>query len=204
MCSCAGLHSPRLSVVDTKTNDVLRTIGPFGGPVRPFTINAAGTRCFATVNGLLGFEIGDVASGSVVERVEVKNFQQGPTMRHGCPSHGIGLSTDGREIWVCDSANKRLHVFDVTATPARQTASIAVRDEPGWVTFSIDGHFAYPSTGDVIDTASRRIVAHLHDEKDHAVESEKLLEIDFRGDQVLRAGNQFAIGAPEVKSAGVH
>ena len=27
-----------------------------------------------------------------------------------------------------------------------------LRDEPGWITFSIDGQYAYPSTGDVIDT----------------------------------------------------
>ena len=30
---------------------------------------------------------------------------------------------------------------------------IALREQPGWVTFSLDGKFAYPSTGEVIDTA---------------------------------------------------
>ena len=73
----------------------------------------------------------------------------------------IGLTPDEKEIWLCDSANSRLHVFDATVLPPRQTASIKVRDEPGWVTFSLDGRFAYPSTGDVVDTRTKKIVAAL-------------------------------------------
>jgi hypothetical protein len=85
-------------------------------------------------------------------------------------------------------------VFDATVMPPRQVASIAVRDEPGWITFSIDGRFAYPSTGDVIDTRTRKVVTGLEDEKGRRVASEKLLEIDFQGDNVARAGDQFGIG----------
>ena len=44
-----------------------------------------------------------------------------------------------------------VHVFDATVMPPKQVASIKVRDEPGWVTFSLDGRYAYPSTGEVID-----------------------------------------------------
>ncbi len=183
---CAGLKSPLLSVVDPKTNEVVAKIGPFGAAIRPLTVNADASRVYVNVNGLLGFEIGDVATGKMIERVEVKDYKQGPTLRHGCPSHGIGLTPDGRELWLCDSFNKRLHVFDVTASPAKQIDSIALRDEPGWVTLSIDGRFAYPSTGEVIDTAARKIVTTLEDEKGRAVESEKLLEIDFRGESPRR------------------
>jgi hypothetical protein len=78
--------------------------------------------------------------------------------------------------------------------PPKQVESLKVRDEPGWVTFSIDGSLAYPSTGDVIDVKTRQIVATLTDEAGRAVQSEKLLEIDFQGNQPVRAGNQFGIG----------
>ncbi len=78
--------------------------------------------------------------------------------------------------------------------PPKQKESILLRDEPGWVTFSIDGHYAYPSTGDVIETKSRKIVAELTDEKGNAVQSEKLLEIDFEGYRPIRAGIQFGLG----------
>ena len=87
-----------------------------------------------------------------------------------------------------------MHVFDATTMPPRQVTSIQLRDEPGWVTFTLDGHFAYPSTGEVIDTATKRIVATLSDEQGRAVQSEKLLEIDFEGDRPVRAGDQFGLG----------
>ena len=191
---CAGLHSPLLSVVDTTKNEVLGTIGPFHAEIRPFTINGDKTRCFVTINGLLGFEIGDLTTGKFLERVEVKGDKLGKPMRHGCPSHGIGLTPDEREIWLCDSVGRALHVFDMSSAPPHEVASVPLREEPGWVTFSIDGRFAYPSTGDVIDTASRKVVAQLTDEKGRPVESEKLLEIDFRDGKVVRSGDQFGIG----------
>src|SRR5262249_37240202 len=140
------------------------------------------------------FEIGDLASGRKRWRVEVAGVEKGPTKRHGCPSHGIGLTPDERELWLCDSHNSRLHVFDATTMPPKQGASVALRDQPGWVTFSLDGRYAYPSTGEVVETGSRRIIAALADEQGRPVQSEKLLEIDFSGDRPSRAGDQFGIG----------
>jgi len=143
---------------------------------------------------LLGFEIGDAQTGKVLHRVEVKGFQKGSTKRHGCPSHGIGLTPDEKEIWLSDSHNRRMHIFDNTKMPPAQVASIELRDEPGWITFSIDGKYGYPSTGDVIEAASRKIVAGLTDEKGAAVQSEKMLEIDFAGNTPVRTGDQFGLG----------
>ena len=45
--------------------------------------------------------------------------------------YGI-FSPDEREVWVCDAANRRVHVFDATVMPPRQVTSIALREEPGW------------------------------------------------------------------------
>jgi hypothetical protein len=78
--------------------------------------------------------------------------------------------------------------------PPKQRASIQLRDEPGWVTFSIDGTYAYPSTGQVIDAASRKILTQLTDETGAAVQSEKMLEIDFADGGPVRTGDQFGIG----------
>lgn len=190
----AGLKSPILRVTDTTTHTVTREVGPFGSAIRPFTINGASTLCFVNVNGLLGFEVGDLHSGKLLHRVRVAEFKMGLTKRHGCPSHGIGLTPDEKEIWLTDSHNRRLHVFDATVMPPKQMASVELRDEPGWVTFSLDGHFAYPSTGDVVDVGNRSVTAHLTDETGAAVQSEKLLEIDFLGGIPIRMGDQFGLG----------
>jgi hypothetical protein len=190
----AGLKSPLLTVADTRSHRAVRTIGPFGASIRPLTVNGRQTLCFVNVNELLGFEIGDLVSGKKLHRVEVQDFKKGPTKRHGCPSHGIGLSPDEGELWLCDSFNTRLHIFDATVMPPRQSASIVVRGEPGWVTFSIDGQYAYPSTGDVIDTHTRKIVAFLKDEVGRDVQSEKVVEIDYKGSEPVQAGDQFGLG----------
>ena len=198
----AGLNSPSLTVADTKTHQVIRAVGPFAASIRPFTINGPQTLCFVNVNELLGFELGDLRTGEKLYRVEVKGFQKGPTKRHGCPSHGIGLTPDEKELWLTDAANSRMHVFDATVMPPKQVASIVVRDQPGWITFSIDGRFAYPSTGDVIDTRSRKIVALLKDETGRDVQSEKMVEVDFRGDEPILVGDQFGFGRVSSPDAG--
>jgi hypothetical protein len=190
----AGLRSPLLSVAETTGHTVAEQVGPFSAPVRPFTVNGKQTLCFVNVNELLGFEVGDLTTGEKLYRVEVQGFQKGPIKRHGCPSHGIGLTPDEKEIWVCDAANQMLHVFDATAAPPKQVARVKLRDEPGWVTFRLDGVHAWPSTGEVIDVASRKVVAQLADETGAAVQSEKMVEIHFRGNDAVKAGDQFGIG----------
>ena len=189
-----GLSSPNLTVVDTATNQITRTVGPFSASIRPFTVNGRQTRLYANVNDLLGFGIGNLETGEVITEVTVQGFEQGPIKRHGCPSHGIALSLDETEVWLADAANQRVHVFDVTTDTPRQLTSIAVHDQPGWITFSIDGRLVYPSTGEVIDRESRQIIAKLRDEHGNLVMSEKMVEVDFWGREVSATGNQFAIG----------
>ena len=172
----------------------MKKVGPFSNSIRPFTITADQTLCFVNVNELLGFEVGDCQSGKMLHRVEVVGYQKGPTKRHACPSHGIGLTPDEKELWLADAANSSIHVFDATVMPPKQITTVKLRDQPGWITFSIDGRYAYPSTGDVIDTRTKRIVTTLEDEQGRHVQSEKLLELVFANDKPLRAGDQFGIG----------
>lgn len=190
----AGLKSTMLNVANTKTHTVTKQVGPFGADIRPFTINGSQTLVYVNVNGLLGFEVGDLVTGKFLYRVIVEGFNIGEVKRHGCPSHGIGMTPDETEIWLCDGANNRVHVFDNTVMPPVQKTSILVRDMPGWITFSVDGKYAYPSTGDVIDVKTRKIVATLEDQNYNSVQSEKMVEIQFRDGKAIAAGDQFGIG----------
>lgn len=192
----AGLHSKVLTVADCSTHKAAGTI-TFSDSVRPLTMNGKATTIYACLNNLLGFEIGDVASGKMLHRVVVPGFESGKVLRHGCPSHGIAMTPDEKEIWVTDAHNKRLHIYDLSVMPPKYVESIELRDEPGWVTFSIDGTVAIPSTGDIINAKTRKIVARLTDETGAAVQSEKLLEIDMttgKEPAVTRVGDQFGFG----------
>jgi DNA-binding beta-propeller fold protein YncE len=190
----AGLKSPILSVADPQTHKVVAGVGPFGSAIRPFTINASQTLCFVNVNGLLGFEVGDIKTGKMLHRVEVAGYEKGQVKRHGCPSHGIGLTPDEKELWLADGFNSRLHVFDASVMPPKQIATIGVRDQPGWITFSLDGRYAYPSTGEIIDVKNRQILTILQDEHGGTVQSEKVVEVVFNGSKAVRTGDQFGIG----------
>ena len=183
-----------MSVVDAKTRAIVKEIGPFGNMVRPFTFNGTQTLLFANINDFLGFEIADLKTGAIVAHVEVPGVTAGRSPTHGIPSHGIAMTQDETEIWIADNANNYLRIFDATSMPPTMKTSVKVRDEPGWITFGIDGTLAYPSTGDVVDVRTKQIVATLQDENGANAESEKLLEIDFAGGKPSVAGDQFGKG----------
>lgn len=190
----AGLRSPWLRVADTATHSISKEVGPFSDMIRPFTVNRAQTLAFVNVNNLLGFEIGDLKTGKMLHRVEIQDFNIGPVKRHGCPSHGIGMTPDESEIWVSDGSNRRLHIFDAATMPPQQIGSVFLRDEPGWVTFRLDGKHAWASTGEIIDVAKRKIVGSLEDETGRMVMNEKMVEIHFKDGKPLRTGDQFGLG----------
>lgn len=191
----AGLRSPLLTVCQTDNHTIEKTVGPFSAPIRPFTVNGKQTRAYVCVNSLLGFEVGDIQTCKKLHRVEVPGFKQGPVKRHGCPSHGIGLTPDETEVWVVDAFNQKLHLFDNTVEVPKYIESLSVRDEPGWITFSVNGQFAYASTGDVFEVKSRKRVAQLADENGGILMSEKVVEIhvDSAGLPIAN-GDQFGLG----------
>ena len=193
----ADINSPHLHVANTKTHTVIQKIGPFSDGIRPFTINSDESLVFVNVNELLGFEVGDLKSGKKLASIEVEGWDKGPVRRHGNPAHGIGLTPDEEEIWVCDGHNMRLHIFEAKA-PYQQLTTIALDDMPGWVTFSMDGKYAYPSSGEVIDTKTRNILRLLQDEKFNTVSSEKMIEIFMKDGKAMKAGDQFGLGRVNV------
>ncbi|HEV2582322.1 MAG TPA: hypothetical protein VGT44_15815 [Ktedonobacteraceae bacterium] len=189
-----GRHTPYLTVVDTATNQVIQEIGPLKGDgVRPFTINGRETLAYMSTTGFLGFQVGDIQTGKILYTVPIQGFSwdgSGATD----PSHGISLSPDEKELYVIDWANSYVHVFDVSHVPAsaprqvadiRLTRSMRHNESPcaydcladGWLQHSADGRFVYVGDeGDVIDTASRQVVANL----DTLYNTRKMLEIDWR------------------------
>jgi len=187
------IGSPWLYVADPKSHSIINKIGPFANFVRPFTINGKENLTYVTVDSLLGFEVGDLSTGKKLEHVVVEGWNMGPVRRHGNPSHGIGLTPDEKEIWLCDGHNMRMHVFSATP-PYQQLTTIPVQDMPGWITFSIDGKYAYPSSGEVIDVKTRKILLTLQDENFNSVQSEKMMEIDFENGKAVRVGDQFGLG----------
>jgi DNA-binding beta-propeller fold protein YncE len=198
-------NGPVLSIGEVKTAKTIKTIR-FSDNVRPFVINHDASLIYANLNNLLGFEIADVKSGKVIQRVEVPGFgwrefwaqPNRPYVAHGCPSHGIALTPDEREVWIVDGIRNFIHIFDNTKPTPVIVDSIATTGGPMWITVGLDGKFAYVSSGDVIDMKTRKIVAQMKDRTaaDTAKSFHMFLPIELRQtSSVNRCGVQSRLGS---------
>src|SRR4051794_2149785 len=135
-----GVDYPYLEVVDTATNQVLKKIGPLNPPgVRPFTINGSQTLAFTTASSFLGFQVSSIATGAVLYTAPIAGFSFDPKTFQRTPNHGISLSPDERRLYLIDTPNGYVHVFDVSGLPAsapRLVANIKLHHAPpndGWL-----------------------------------------------------------------------
>nr|MBA2743294.1 hypothetical protein [Chthoniobacterales bacterium] len=185
--------SSYVSAVDTTTDQIAGTVGPFGDHVRPFTVNAGETLLFACIEHLFGFEVADMRTGRVLYRIPIRGFSYNPSRL--APSHGIGLTPNGQELWVCDATNPYVHVFDSSVMPPRQKKAVRVSyPDTHWITFDIAGRFAYISGPhgtsqpmDVIDTATKLKAATIQ-------ASRNIVEVDFLNGTVTAVGSQWGVG----------
>jgi len=195
------LTVPYVRIVDTATNQVIGKVGPFAKGIRPFAVSADEKLLFANVGGILGFGVGRVQEngkwgGPALYTIETKTPEERlkqmnmPAHRpHSTPSHGINIRPDQKEIWLADTTFGYIYVFSLGEGRPKQIASIPLfqdpkeQPHPGWISFSIDGKYAYPDGGAVIDTASKQIVSRIPT-------SEKLVEVDFAGSEPIAVGQR--------------
>jgi DNA-binding beta-propeller fold protein YncE len=190
-----------MGIADTTTHTLLKTIA-FPDNIRVFVVNHDASLIYSNTNNLLGFVIADVKSGRILHQVEVQGFgwpekwnvTPRPRIPHGCPSHGIALTNDEKELWLADGINNYIHIFDNTRMPPKQMESIKTTAGPYWITVGLDGNLAYVSSGDVIDMKSRKIVGQLKDEYGRTMYSEKFLDMVFTNGKLTRVANQFGNG----------
>jgi DNA-binding beta-propeller fold protein YncE len=189
-----------MTISDVQSRKVIKTIR-FPDNIRVFVVNKDGSRVYANNNNFLGYRIADVTSGQVIKSVEVTSVNwhakwdvsPRPRIPHGCPSHGIALTPDEKEVWVTDGLFNKIHIFSNTDDP-KEIDTIDTTGGPFWMTFGVDGHYAYVSSGDVIDIATHKIVGQMKDEYGHPLYSEKLLDMTFDNGRLQRVSNQFANG----------
>lgn len=186
----AAWESSLLSVSDTGRHEVVKEIGPFSASLCGFTLNGKATLAFANVDGLVGFEVGDLATGLILDRVAAEGYDKDAAANYECPSHGIAFTPDEKELWVADGVRNRLQVFDAGVYPPVVRTAIDLRAQPRSIAFSLDGSYAYASTGDVIDAVSRRIAGALENAAGARVSSEHMVEIDFVDGQPIRSAGR--------------
>jgi YVTN family beta-propeller protein len=196
------LTVPYIFIADTKTNEVIGKAGPFGKGIRPFVVSDDERYVYANVDWLLGFEIAEGRTakgwgGKVLHRVEwhtpesrLAQMPNPPARKpHSTFSHGINLRPDQKEIWFVDGIYGYVYVFDVSSLPPKHVADLPIfkdpseTPKPGWVSFSLDGKYAYPDGGVVYDAYTKKVAARIPT-------SEKMIEIQFKDGKPIKAGHR--------------
>ena len=118
-----GVGASYLYQTSTATDTVTKKIGPLKYGVRPFTYNGKQTFSFTTADAFIGFQVASITSGNVLYTVPVNGYSN--TTNSNEPSHGITLSPDEKEIYVIDSPNNYVHVFNVSGLPGNAPTQIA-------------------------------------------------------------------------------
>jgi DNA-binding beta-propeller fold protein YncE len=167
-------NSRYLYVASTKTNRIVRRVGPLLPGVRPFTIDNTRRLAYTTATAFLGFQVSSLSTGRLLYTVPVRGFSASKPF--GTPSHGITLTPDGRRLFVIDVPNGYAHVYDVAHVPAqapRHVTDIRLHhllvghESPcggdcgraGWLLTSLDGRYVYVGdSGDVIGTHALAVV----------------------------------------------
>ena len=145
-------------------------------------------------------DLADTRTGEILKTVEVTsvdwrkvwNATPRPRVGHGCPSHGIAITQDGKEVWLADGLFHKIHIFSNTDDPMEiDTIDSVAGPGPYWMTFGLDEKYAYASSGDIIDIKTHKIVGTMKDEYGRPIYSEKLLDIQFYNGHAQRVSNQF-------------
>ena len=205
-----GRNHNWLLAASTRSNRIVRRIGPLKSGVRPFTVNGRNTLAYTTATGFLGFQVSSIRTGRVLYTVSFgRRFRYDPsTFEPSAPSHGISLSPDEKRLWVMDAPNGYLHVYDVSRLPERRPRKVAdVRlahpltgeessckydcAKDGWIQNSRDGRFVYVGdSGDVIDARTYKPVAYL----DALANTRDFLEVDWRDGVPVATSTRSGLG----------
>jgi hypothetical protein len=189
-----------LAVIDVPSQKILRYM-TFSEMVRPLTINHDASLVYVNVNNLIGFEIGEVATGKVLGQYKVPGTGR-------ATSHGIGMTPDESEIWVADPENDAWQVWDNPGDGRHPVYNASKMMKPtagvehSWLTMSNDGKLAFLGDSSVYDVKTHKEIAVMKDEFGRRiVHTEKILYLGFKDGKLIEGNNQFAVGDAKAYAA---
>ena len=179
-----------LSIFDTATDKLIRQITDVGERgIFPYTMDSKERIGYICLGNHVGFDVVNLQTGEKLHRVfagEEKIANR---------THGAGLTPEESELWISDQKGQKLFIFDATKMPPTPKGHVELSDGGhGWVTFSLDGKYAWTHTPDVFDVKTKKLVATLKDEHGKPIAGSKFLEIHFRDGKVVEMGHEFGLG----------
>jgi YVTN family beta-propeller protein len=163
-----SIHTSTINVIDTATDELAWTLKMSAG-VRPmaFDANPDGStkNIYVQLSNFHGFAVVDFNMRKEVARVEhppVPGEYAHTDGLQGAPTHGLGVSPDGKTLWSTSKVYSHAYVYSLP--DLKEIGRVFVGQHPEWVTFTPDGKYVYiGAAGDnetlAIDVATMKAVA---------------------------------------------
>jgi len=181
-----------LYLIDPQSYTVSR-VGPYAGILGPYSVNGMSRYVVNNVTGLWGMQVVELKSGRIVTASLAEHPAGEPELLHG-----IGWTPDEREVWQSSSADDpHIYVWSMRnpmAPVLAERISMKSRHGAHWLTFDVEGHYAYVAPNKSSDDATEIFDAHTHKSVGLIGSSEDMIEIDFADGKVSRVGDQFGVG----------
>lgn len=174
-----SVEAKSATVIDLRIDQIAWEV-KFDNGVRPmaFEVNPDGStrRIFVQLSNLNGFAIVDFAKHAEVARIQLPEQPGGygdAEVRLNTPSHGIGVSPDGRSLWIASTVANAIFEYSLPDLKLAGHCSLPsvyppnhapTGSVPEWITFTPDSKFLYVSNSgarsvSAIDTRTLQIMA---------------------------------------------
>jgi len=159
-----------LTVIDSQTEQPVWSVD-FNSGVRPiaFEKNPDGStkRMFVQISGLHGFAVVDFATHKEINRIvlpDVPGVAKNDDGVQGSPSHGIGVTPDGKTLWA--TSKWYGYVFVYSMPDLKLLGGVPVGETPDWLTFTPDSKSVYVACAgsnfvSVVDVKSITVVTRI-------------------------------------------
>jgi YVTN family beta-propeller protein len=176
-----SIENKAATVVDLQTEKSVWEV-KFDSGVRPmaFERNPDGStaRIFVQLSGLNGFAVVEFAKRAEVARINLPDQPGGFAIaegRTGTPSHGIGVSPDGKSLWVNSTSANAIFKYSLpdlallgyVALPEVHPLGLpATGSVPEWITFTADSAVVYISNSgaasvSAVDAREMKLIAEI-------------------------------------------
>ena len=154
----------QVTIVDVKAGHKVIGQIPFDNVTRPPALAKDEKRFFQHIDGLIGFQVADIADRKVTHTIRHKIAKELQQKASRC--HGLAIRPDQKEIWSCNVEHHTVHIHDITSDGYPEIAQIPMIERSYWLCFSPDSKYAYISVRGarkvaVVDCKTKKILKHL-------------------------------------------
>jgi YVTN family beta-propeller protein len=140
----------------------------FDEGVRPIAferaVDGSTRRMFVQLSNLHGFAVVNFETHTETQRLTLPDEPRRGNAHSSAPSHGIGVSPDGKMLWVDSSVASG--VFAYSLPDLKLIGNVATGSTPDWLTFTPDSNMVYVANAganyvSAVDTHSLKEVARI-------------------------------------------